>query len=528
MGILSKAERDAKFIKDAAEATKKANATSKSVKQPSSAMEKIKEQLQKLGYKVTDDDALGQIIGDSKTLKHDQIAILSEKGIITFDEKEFEAEQPAPTSHIPFEADQTNPTWEESYIDPFASGQPHLIQNEELKPAPRPKVFSVSEFLAEETPAQRTITPKVTKPENVTTFRVNEDDNGDSSQPHPAKQTSEDKQKITSPKANNKPIEASAESSAPVIEEDTPSPASNTPKQKQTSTNDSKPALANDRTNPASSLKDDTAWQKDYTASLTKWCQTSVDKRTNQPKRDIAEKLSYRDEQDNSNHVSVTIKPLSPIAKKRGDHGVIYDFQKKPEADKVEVTVKNLAENSQPLNYDYFYALVKAARDSGADTIEFNNIRTPEFRDKLLAAALQFKMKLKNPPGAINLQAEHLQSIPPGCRQYLEKHNEAVKKAMLKMGKEIIPEKGSKYGEGPRAEERTHAEKVYIESLREEEKLRRAERHRRKEEKRLSSPSTADYDRNPERGNRDPAKRPHNNNRHPYNNNRQQRPVVTR
>ena len=67
------------------------------------------------------------------------------------------------------------------------------------------------------------------------------------------------------------------------------------------------------------------------------------------------------------------------------------------------------------------------------------NIKTPEFRDKLLAAALQFKMKLKNPPGVINLEAKHLQSIPPGCKHYLELHNERAKTALKEKGRQILP-----------------------------------------------------------------------------------------
>ena len=210
--------------------------------------------------------------------------------------------------------------------------------------------------------------------------------------------------------------------------------------------------------------------------------------------------------------VEIEVRPLSPIARKRGDAGAVYMVKKAPQPDKIDVTVKN-PEAGKPLSYDYFYALVKAARDNGTDTIEFNNIRTPEFRDKLLAAALQFKMKLKNPPGVINLAAEHLQSIPPGCRQYLTKHNEAAKKALQKMGREIVPEKGTKFGQGPKAEERTHTEKVFIESTQMEEKLAKTERFMRQQEKRVNSPSTAEYDQNPERGNRDPSKRNNKRNR---------------
>ena len=262
----------------------------------------------------------------------------------------------------------------------------------------------------------------------------------------------------------------------------------------------------------ASDHSEEPSWIKGYPASLKKWCETAVDKKTGEPKREIKEVRVQTDENQEPASVEIEVRPLSPIARKRGDAGAVYTVKKAPQPDKIDVTVKN-PEAGKPLSYDYFYALVKAARDNGADTIEFNNIRTPEFRDKLLAAALQFKMKLKNPPGVINLEAEHLQSIPPGCRQYLTKHNEAAKKALQKMGREIVPEKGTKFGQGPKAEERTHTEKVFIESTQMEEKLAKTERFMRQQEKRVNSPSTAEYDQNPERGNRDPSKRNNKRNR---------------
>ena len=81
------------------------------------------------------------------------------------------------------------------------------------------------------------------------------------------------------------------------------------------------------------------------------------------------------------------------------------------------------------------------------------------------------------------------------------------------MGREIVPEKGTKFGQGPKAEERTHTEKVFIESTQMEEKLAKTERFMWQQEKRVNSPSTAEYDQNPERGNRDPSKRNNKRNR---------------
>ena len=242
--------------------------------------------------------------------------------------------------------------------------------------------------------------------------------------------------------------------------------------------------------------EDNSETEKKYKQSLEKWCQTTTDKKTGKEKRKI--KATQKTIVNSEEETQIEIIPLSPIATKRGDKGAIYKIKKGPRPNQTEVTLGSL-EPGKPLNYDYFYALVKAARDSGADTIEFNNIKTLEFRDKLLAAALQFKMKLKNPPGAINLDAPHLQSIPPGCRHYLELHNESVKKTLQKTGKQITPEKGSKFGTGPKAEERSHAEKEFIESEIARLKAQKAEQARVKMEKKSNSPSQEDYDQHPER-----------------------------
>lgn len=509
MRVLSKEEREAEFKKKAVEATRKANTAAKPSNKPN-ALAQIRKHLHKLGYIITDDAALAQVIGDSKTLKHDQIALLSEKGIISLNEAELEAPAPELTephsTTIPFVNDVLNPTFENAYTDSFASGQPHLTQNEELKPAPKITVFSISEALNEPAPVKTQQLPTPSPKPRKVSVSVNE-----FPQDQPATVTPNEIV-ITPQKAEERIEEIifRRENKQTKPEEITEKPGTQkiAPQEKNTSDIEAK----------------EPEWVKGYPESLKKYCQTSVDKKTGQPRREIKEVRVEKDDHNQPIKVEVEVKPLSPIARKRGDVGATYTIQKNANPEKLDITVKS-AEPGKPLNYDYFYALVKAARDNGADTIEFNNIRTPEFRDKLLAAALQFKMKLKNPPGAIDMSAQHLDTIPPGCRQYLEKHNEAVKKALQKQGKEIIPPQGQKFGEGPRAEERTHAEKVYIESLQEEEKLKRAERHMREQEKRANSPSTADYDQNPARGNRDPSdRRPRqNNNRGNYNQQRPQR-----
>ena len=67
------------------------------------------------------------------------------------------------------------------------------------------------------------------------------------------------------------------------------------------------------------------------------------------------------------------------------------------------------------------------------------------------------------------------------------------------MGKQITPEKGSKFGTGPKAEDRTHTEKVFIESEIAQIKAKKAEKARIAMEKRLNFPSLEDYDQHPEK-----------------------------
>lgn len=424
MKILSKAEREAEAKNRAQAAVKKAKAPQKDT----NTAEKIKEQLQRLGYQINDELALQNLPVKDGKLQFEQIRILSERGAISLNTDELEKPSPAPQ-------------------------KPAQTQTQ-------PKIFSISEAEEAEPVVQKQIQATPTAPTAPT------------------------------PPTTEQRLEGLKKS----LEQKTKASQQPAPQKKNQGSTDKR-----DEKNK------EPAWVKNYPEALKQWCDKNVDKKTGQPKRKITEIRSGLDDTQQPS-VDIEIAPISPIAHKRGDHGAIYTIKKSPQPEKLDVTVKN-KEPGQPLNYDYFYALVKAAHDNGADTIEFNNIRTPEFRDKLLTAALQFKMKLKNPPGVINLEAEHLQTIPPGCRQYLEKHNEAVKKALRERGKEIIPEKGQKYGTGPRAEDRTHAEIEAIESEQMMEKYRRADKRRQEWEEELNSPSTAEYDQHPERGNNDPAKR---------------------
>ena len=63
-------------------------------------------------------------------------------------------------------------------------------------------------------------------------------------------------------------------------------------------------------------------------------------------------------------------------------------------------------------DYEYFRMMMDANRKNGIKIISFKDIKTEEFRDKLLAAALEFDMKVKGAPEKINVNAPYLKSLP--------------------------------------------------------------------------------------------------------------------
>lgn len=77
--------------------------------------------------------------------------------------------------------------------------------------------------------------------------------------------------------------------------------------------------------------------------------------------------------------------------------------------------------------YDYFYQIVRDAKLNGIEIIEFKDIKTPQFRDKLLAAALQHGLMLKGAPEKIDFNAPHIQKLPPEARKELLLYNNREK-----------------------------------------------------------------------------------------------------
>ena len=61
---------------------------------------------------------------------------------------------------------------------------------------------------------------------------------------------------------------------------------------------------------------------------------------------------------------------------------------------------------------EYFRMMMEANRKNGIKVIAFKDIQTDEFRDKLLAAALEFDMKVKDAPEKVNVNAPYLKTLP--------------------------------------------------------------------------------------------------------------------
>ena len=70
------------------------------------------------------------------------------------------------------------------------------------------------------------------------------------------------------------------------------------------------------------------------------------------------------------------------------------------------------SKDGNPLDYEYFRMMMEANRKNGIKVIAFKDIQTDEFRDKLLAAALEFDMKVKDAPEKVNVNAPYLKTLP--------------------------------------------------------------------------------------------------------------------
>lgn len=92
------------------------------------------------------------------------------------------------------------------------------------------------------------------------------------------------------------------------------------------------------------------------------------------------------------------------------DGGARYSFEKTDNRGNVKVDMGS--KNGNPPDYEYFRMMMEANRKNGIKVIAFKDIQTDEFRDKLLAAALEFDMKVKDAPKKVNVNAPYLKKLP--------------------------------------------------------------------------------------------------------------------
>ena len=91
--------------------------------------------------------------------------------------------------------------------------------------------------------------------------------------------------------------------------------------------------------------------------------------------------------------------------------------------------------NETPLNYEYFYQLLKTAKRNGIETISFDDIKTKEFATGLLAAALTLNLELENAPKGIDITTQYAKSLPKKVQNKLRSYNQ--KNGMTIKGKKI-------------------------------------------------------------------------------------------
>ena len=137
---------------------------------------------------------------------------------------------------------------------------------------------------------------------------------------------------------------------------------------------------------------------------LKEYCQKDLDG-NGQPKRTVTAVKADK------NSVVIDVVPTeSHAAENQQDAGVRYSFEKSDRRGSVKVNMG--AKDGGTPDYEYFRMMMEANRKNGIKIISFKDIKTEEFRDKLLAAALEFDMKVKGAPEKINVNAPYLKSLP--------------------------------------------------------------------------------------------------------------------
>lgn len=148
---------------------------------------------------------------------------------------------------------------------------------------------------------------------------------------------------------------------------------------------------------------------------LKEHCQKDID-RNGHPKREV--KAVKADQQS----VIVDIVPSKTYAAENPqDSGARYHFEKTDNHGNVKVDMAS--KDGNPLDYEYFRMMMEANRKNGIKVIAFKDIQTDEFRDKLLAAALEFDMKVQGAPEKVNINAPYLKKLPNNIKIKLGIYN---------------------------------------------------------------------------------------------------------
>lgn len=161
-----------------------------------------------------------------------------------------------------------------------------------------------------------------------------------------------------------------------------------------------------------------TSLSEKYVEDLEIWTQHDLDAE-NKPKREVTHEVVSDKE------VKISLIP-SKTAEKDGDSGAYVEIK----AQEKNTEIKLRSYNKQPLGYEYFYQLLLTGKKNGLEIVVFNEIKTPEFRDKLLAAALELGLKLENAPEGIDITAAHIEKLPEVARKKLREYNKQQKVAL--------------------------------------------------------------------------------------------------
>lgn len=170
-------------------------------------------------------------------------------------------------------------------------------------------------------------------------------------------------------------------------------------------------------------------------------CQKDVDK-DGQPKRNV-----HLVQADKNSAVIDVVPTAKHTEQNSKDEGVRYSFKKVDNKGNVDINIGS--KNGQPLDYEYFRMMMEANRKNGIKVIAFNDIKTEEFRDKLLAAAVEFDMKVTGAPQKININAPHLKNLPNKVKIKLGIYNGDIKptKTAEEIKETLHKEKGAEKSE---------------------------------------------------------------------------------